>query len=277
MRSSVNWTPPNSLFRPTSNTLIRPLESGQPIMTAREKLPIISVVIPARNEAEHLPSCLAALRHQREAPSFELIVVDNGSTDETALVAQRFGARVISERRPGVAQARQTGFAAARGEIIASTDADSVVPPSWLGRLMHALHRHPDAVAVGGPVRYSFAEPILTEAFDRTIPILHAVDRWLHDGRPHLIGANFAVRRSAFEIIGGFRTDLELAEDLDLSHRLHSVGALQFLPKLVVMTSDRRFRRTGPSLLFRYLKSYVATTQPSAVHLVRPTRRRGAE
>jgi len=69
------------------------------------------------------------------ASRFEIIVVDNGSSDGTAEIACRFGGRVISEPRKGVARARQIGFEAARGEVIASTNADTQVPPRWVARI----------------------------------------------------------------------------------------------------------------------------------------------
>ena len=90
--------------------------------------PHLSVVIPAYNEEQYLPACLRALRQQKDAPPFEVIVVDNASTDSTACIAGQFGAHVVAEPRKGVARARQSGFEAARAPIVASTDADTIVP-----------------------------------------------------------------------------------------------------------------------------------------------------
>ncbi|HAF69763.1 TPA: glycosyl transferase [Candidatus Acetothermia bacterium] len=98
----------------------------------------ISVVVPAHNEEEVLPACLAALRSQ-SISEFELIVVDSASTDRTGEVARAHGAQVVRVERPGLARARQAGFEAASGEIVATTDADSQPPPDWLARLGAAL------------------------------------------------------------------------------------------------------------------------------------------
>jgi len=84
----------------------------------------ISVVIPAWNEEREIERCLEGLFRQTHT-AFEVIVVDNGSTDATASLAEEWGVRVIEQSQHGIACARQTGFDAARGAIIASTDADS--------------------------------------------------------------------------------------------------------------------------------------------------------
>lgn len=222
----------------------------------------ISVVIPARNEEAYLSACLASLNHQQGIGAYEIIVVDNGSSDQTAAIAKGFGATVVTEIKPGVAGARQAGFQAARGEIIATTDADSEVPPRWLQSLLGAFDL-PRVVAAGGPVQYVTRQPVVQELFDRTIPVLHQLDRLLHRGSGHLVGANLAVRRSAFEKIGGFRTTLDVGEDLDFTHRLQVLGEIVFVPNLKVKTSDRRFRSNGPLQLWRYFQAYLEITQPN--------------
>ena len=110
----------------------------------------VSVVIPARNEEAYLPSALEAVLAQT-LPPFEVIVVDNASTDRTREVAEALGARVVFCGRRGVAYARQAGLLAARGEWVAMTDADSLPTPRWLERL---AHKAPGAVAVYGPLRF---------------------------------------------------------------------------------------------------------------------------
>lgn len=225
--------------------------------------PRVSVVIPAHNEESWLPTCLAAFRNQVDAPAFELIVVDNASTDQTATVARELGAVVVTESRPGVSFAREAGFRASRGQIIATSDADSSVPSDWLSSIVKYFEAHPTVVAVGGPVAYDFAEPQLKKIINRAIPVLHEIDRQVHHGKVHFVGANFAVRRSAFEEIGGFSTSLARGEDLDLAHRLAKVGQVDFVPEIVVTTSDRRFRSEGPQALLSYFQNYLEVTRPS--------------
>ncbi len=116
----------------------------------------VSVVIPAFDEEKYIRGCLQALSHQ-EHPGFEVevIVVDDGSTDGTADIAREYGARVLAQSRRGVSAARQAGFKAARGEIIASMDADTTPPRDWLLRLVTEFRDSPEAVVIYGPIRLS--------------------------------------------------------------------------------------------------------------------------
>ena len=121
----------------------------------------VSVVIPAYNEEECLGDCLRALRRQTfPAEQFEVIVVDNASSDATAAVARRLGARVVTEPRKGVSRARQAGFEAARGQVIASTDADTRVPPDWLARIAAHFAQDPALGGFYGPVRWPDGRPV---------------------------------------------------------------------------------------------------------------------
>src|SRR5579885_2506952 len=92
----------------------------------------ISLVIPAHNEESHLAACLDAVAAQTVRP-FEVIVVDNNSSDATAEVARSYSfVRVVREPRQGLAFARDAGFDAARGELIGRIDADTLLPPNWV-------------------------------------------------------------------------------------------------------------------------------------------------
>ena len=205
---------------------------------------MISVVVPAYNEESSLPACLAALRAQDYQGEYEVIVVDNGSTDRTAEVARDWGARVIFEPRPGVAVARQTGFEAARGEIIATTDADTKVPTYWLSEIDRLFRRHPRALAVGGANEITDG-PFLARAWVKFCCFLAPVLEFLLPGYWNLIGTNFAVKGEAFHSVGGFDIRLrnEDCEDLDLSLRLRRKGRVIFGRKLCVHCSGRRYSR----------------------------------
>ncbi|PZR66075.1 MAG: glycosyl transferase family 2, partial [Solirubrobacterales bacterium] len=104
-----------------------------------DSAPAISVVIPARDAAETLPRALEAVARQEGAPAYEVIVVDDGSRDETAAIAHDLGARVISADGGGPASARNAGVAEARGGLLAFTDADCVPTPGWLAAGAEAL------------------------------------------------------------------------------------------------------------------------------------------
>ena len=114
----------------------------------------LSVVIPAHNEAVVIGACLRSLAAQDFASAFEVIVVDNGSTDETPVIAASLGARVIREQRLGVCWARQSGTLAARGQIVVSTDADTTFDAGWLSNINAKFGADPALVAVAGRCRF---------------------------------------------------------------------------------------------------------------------------
>jgi len=114
----------------------------------------VTVVVPTSGRAGYLEVTLDSLRGQRSAVAHELLVVDDGSTDATPDVAERYGARLVrhGERR-SLNAARNTGLREAGGELIAFVDDDVFVPPGWLDALAEGARRHPDADAFGGSER----------------------------------------------------------------------------------------------------------------------------
>jgi len=210
----------------------------------------VSVVIPALNEQAEIGRCLESLGRQTYQ-EFEVIVVDNGSTDDTALIAESFGVRVVTEPRRGIAPARQAGFEAAQGAIIASTDADTVVPPDWVERIVEAFREDPETIAVFGPFRYrsdSAPRPFVNRIIPYCSSGLAVGQRvtW-RLGFPHFPGSNFAVRREAFFQVGGFRSPTSGRlysswEDIQLGLKLNRIGEVRYLPDLVVTASARKLR-----------------------------------
>ncbi|OIP57193.1 MAG: hypothetical protein COX79_04075 [Candidatus Levybacteria bacterium CG_4_10_14_0_2_um_filter_36_16] len=201
--------------------------------------PKISVVVPAYNEEEFIVRTIKSLVNQTRK-DFELIVVDNASTDNTGLVAAQYGARVIREEKKGVANARQTGFMAAKGEIILTTDADTVVPQDWIEKIIP--HFKDENVAAFGGINRLYSGPVTARAGSRYLSTLFwVVDKFLSGGW-NLLGSNLSVRKSSFLAIGGFNTALTLGEDVDLSQRIKKVGKVILDPNFLVFSSGRRFR-----------------------------------
>ena len=116
--------------------------------------PRFSIVVPAYNEAACLGPALQALQLQDFREPYEIIVVDNDSTDRTGEIAASYGVTVVRETARGVCQARQRGTIEARGEIVVSTDADTVQPRDWLTRIDRQFRRSDQIVAVAGPCHY---------------------------------------------------------------------------------------------------------------------------
>ena len=223
----------------------------------------LSLIIPAYNEAAYLDACLQhALREihaQAHRGPFELIVIDNASTDRTGEIAAAYpGVRTVVEPHKGLTHARQRGLAEARGEILAFIDADTRMPAGWLGRLLDTYQRRPDAVCVSGPYFY-YDLPRSKRALVRLY--------WLLLARPTYwvtqymaVGGNFAARKSSLLEIGGFDTRISFyGEDTNIARRLAGVGRVIFDLQLVMHTSARRLLEEGlTATAMQYMVNFMS-------------------
>jgi glycosyltransferase involved in cell wall biosynthesis len=172
--------------------------------------PAMTVVVPTRGRAAYLEVTLDSLRRQRTRTAHELLVVDDGATDATPEVAERFGARLVrhGEQR-SLNAARNSGIRAAAADLIAFVDDDVLVPPGWVDAVVEGAARHPDAEAFGGPIRARF-EGRVPRGCGREDPPITTLDLGPSDVEAEMVwGANFAVRRSAVERIGDFDETLD--------------------------------------------------------------------
>ncbi len=215
-----------------------------------ERPPRISVVICAYNAERTMDACLASLRTLRY-PNYEVIVVNDGSTDRTLEITQRYPeVRIFSQENKGLSVARNVGIENATGEIVAFTDSDCVVDPDWLTYLAYKF-AHNGFVAVGGPN--------LPPPEDARIPACVAAS----PGGPthvliddevaeHIPGCNMAFLKSAFDEIGGFDPIYRAAgDDVDLCWRLQNQGhPIGFSPAAMVW----HFRR---NTIKAYLKQQM--------------------
>lgn len=202
----------------------------------------VSVVIPARNDAEMLERCLASLAQQTRRPD-EVVVVDNGSTDATRAVAEAAGARVVAEPIAGIPRASSAGFDAARGDLLLRIDADTVCPPGWLEHAVRVFERDPDVDLVSGGAEFYDAGAIknrLGQAW--WIGGLY----WsmtLYLGHPPIFGSNFAMRRAVWDELGGevHRERTDIHDDLDLSLHVKPWMRVRYEPAWRVGISARPF------------------------------------
>jgi glycosyltransferase involved in cell wall biosynthesis len=204
--------------------------------------PVISVVIPAYNEEKLLSKCLTSIKNQTFSQPYEIIVVDNNSTDHTAKIARSFKVRVVSEKRKGISAARQKGAEAARADIIAQTDADTIIDHHWLSEIYSQLKSNPEIIGVSGPT--------LDENWSRNIPD-RIIDFFIFKIVPLIFGNmtfrghNFAFRKKALEKAGSYNPNVEYLDDADLWFRMRKVGKITYNPKQRVATSTRRTKSMG--------------------------------
>jgi glycosyltransferase involved in cell wall biosynthesis len=195
--------------------------------------PTASVVVPVRNGAGTLEECLASLLELRYPGRLELRVVDNGSTDGTAEVLRRHGDRIVVVPEPtrGPAAARNAGVRGASGEVVAFTDADCVVDPDWLARLVAPLADPAVGIAGGRILARRPAGPV--ERFGEEIHD-HRMAIEVYDP-PYAITMSWASRREVLEALAGFDEGLRRCEDVDLSYRAVQAGyRLAYVDEAVV-------------------------------------------
>ncbi len=209
-----------------------------------------SIVIPAYNEEKYLRFTLLALKKQ-SFTDFEVIVVDNASTDNTAKVAKLFGARVVREDRKGVSYARNAGAEAANGKVLIFIDADTTASTDLVKAYVDAFKEK--VVAATGPILPLEKTGKLMEAEYKAVSVFF-VKSAIKLGRPSIIGSNFAVLADSFKKAGGFDVKLKTYEDWDLSMRLKKLGKIVYVDDAVAKTSARRIMKWG---VLKYAKYHV--------------------
>ncbi len=219
---------------------------------------MISIVIPAYNEEKNIALCLESLYKQETDKKFEVIVVNNNSNDcteqEAAKFANKLNLRVIKQTKKGRGAARMAGFSEAKGEIILSTDADTIHPTNWIEVLVNSFDGN--TVAVTGPCKINDCGFLSNTIFNIFQPTLMRVYRVIF-GHYFLSGFNFAIKKEAYHQVHGFDENLNVMEDIDLSFQVSQVGKIKYVGKNTVIFSGRRFKRGVVKGLLEYLSPFL--------------------
>jgi mycofactocin glycosyltransferase len=223
-----------------------------------EVLPGVSIVIPVKDRADELERCLASLANiDYPLEKIEVIVVDDGSRDDSPLVARRFGAHVVPSGGTGrgPAAARNVGARAAGKELLAFIDSDCTASPEWLRELIPAFNDAKTA-AVGGNV----AGMCTVSGIDRYEAVMSSLslgsrERFGSSGDDtfYLPSCNLLLRRTVFLGAGGFEDSMHVGEDVDLTWRLRDGGwTIAYLPMGTVFHEHRSTLRSFMSRRFDY-------------------------
>ena len=230
----------------------------------------IAVVIPTFNRANDLQAVLTAVLDQDAGDvTYEVLVVDNNSTDETAAVVQRAVMadttgvlRYAFERRRGVSHARNTGVAMTTAPVILFIDDDCVPGRDWVRTMKDAFDAHPDVHCIGGRLKAEWRVPPPTWMGPRLTGPIALQDRpsptyvSAQSASVCLLTANLGIRRTAFEQVGGFSPDYPRGQDREMQMRMWRAG-LQglYLPAMDVTVPIPQERMTR-----RYHRRWYATT-----------------
>lgn len=215
-----------------------------------------SVIIPAHNEENYIAKAIQAALAQ-DFPDFEIIVVNNASTDRTAEIVTRFPVKLVTETNKGTQWTRERGRLKARGELLAYLDADCLPGKDWLARgTSHFANSR--VVAVSGPYDYFDGPTVwryLTILFQKLFyPPINALMQYFGWGAI-MIGGNSFFRASTLAQIGGHDTGLTFwGDDTDSAKRIAKIGKVVWSNTLMMKTSSRRLRSQGAwQTLFLYL------------------------
>ncbi len=179
--------------------------------------PTVSVIVPVRNGEDTIGDCIDAILSTDYPPERrEILIVDNASTDRTAVQIHERPVRYLHEPEPGVSNARNRGIAESTGEILAFVDADCLVEPQWLAELVRPFE-DPEVGAVGGNLEHA---PATTPTERQVARMLGNWQQFAFNSNPaYPITANAAYRREVIDRIGPFDPHMTRAQDVELGLR----------------------------------------------------------
>lgn len=219
----------------------------------------VSVVVSAHNEERLLERCLVSLMNQTfSRESYEVVVVNNASTDKTKEIAQKYANEVVDEPRLGLLFARQTGFEAAQGKILIRTDADVVVPRDWVERAWNNFQNDPQIVALTG-FYFPDNDHILIVIISWISIFLRAFFYRLTGSIGWMTGCCSAFKKEIFDRSGGFdlSSDAVIEDQQGIGYKINKFGKVGFDKNWWVRVSTRRVKcriQQGPrSLMGDYL------------------------
>ena len=216
--------------------------------------PKISVVVPTFNEEQNIVNCLESLQKQTiPRDSYEIIVVDGNSKDRTRDLAEPLADIVMIQTSKKVGGARNDGAAVSSADIIATTDADCVIPEDWLEKIIRSFEKNERIVQLYGTV-LPLEPGIKFRIYLALANIFSRIGYYTHT-LYYTLGCNTAFTRSAYMQTGGYKC-IDAGDDLEIAQRMRKIGKVKLNSKLWVKFSMRRYVQFG-TLKSLYVWLYI--------------------
>lgn len=200
-----------------------------------------SLVIPVLNEEKRLPKCLTAIKNlDYPKDKYEVLIIDNGSTDRSVDIIKSYGFNVYSEPKKGITFAREKGLNLAKGKYYITTDADAIVPRDWLKNAKKAFKKDKNIVGITGTIEAHD----LSKIDNNFCKVAVLTSSKLRNGFLH--GCNMAVKTTIARKAGGFLLrDYKFYEDAILTVRVKKYGKVYYDPNFRNVISFRRYKGLG--------------------------------
>ena len=214
---------------------------------------MLSIIIPAYNEEKYIGKCLKSVSALKtpSGEEYEVIVVNNASTDRTSEIAKEIlpSAKIINEPKKGLTIAYNRGAKEACGEILVFVDADMILPQDHLEKISKEFKKDSKLIVLSGPYLYKdagkFCELLLRFTYlFLAMPAEIILNRFLNIGAS-IASGNSAVRKEAFKRIGGFNEEIFYGLEPEFTLRIRKIGKVRFKHYLTAEASARRFAAEG--------------------------------
>lgn len=221
-----------------------------------------SIIIPVLNEEDNLPACLDSLKGlDYPKDKYEVIIVDNGSTDKSVEIVKGYGFEVLHEEKKGITYARQKGLEAAKGTYYITTDADARVPENWLKVAKTIFDSDPKIVGVTGPAFAYDSNVFVNDAIGYAGYYLTRIPR-----DKFLMGCNMAMKtKEALECGGFLLKNYKFYEDAIITNKISKLGKIKVDNKFRCYISSRRYRGLKAVNIFRNILNHASIKYANTV------------
>jgi len=215
--------------------------------------PLISVIIPTLNEEKYIEKTLLSVKAQTFKKSYEIIVSDGKSKDNTVEIAKKYANKIVICNKKGISLGRNLGAKHAKGKFLVFVDADTLLLPNGLEEIFKEVKKK-NVALVSCPVIPSSYSPLnyfLYSLYN------YSAKQSIKMGKPKIAGMIMATKKELFWQVNGFNEKMKTCEGLDFSERISKLGKVKITEKTFAISSDRRIKKWGKfKSIFKYFCLY---------------------